>query len=98
MSVQIEIIGGNQRPGGWTFEAQTLDDDGSMIRMHLLLSWADYNLWSPDGSDPPAHVAEAALRFMLDRLRPAELPAKFDLSLARRRLPHADREIPGLIR
>ena len=51
-----------------------------------------------DGSDPPAHVAEAALRFMLDRLRPAELPAKFDLSLARRRLPHADREIPGLIR
>ncbi len=37
------------------------------------------------------------LRFVLSHLDPTELPDQFDASLARRRFPDADAEIPKLI-
>ncbi len=64
----------------------------------LTLSWADYNLWSPSGGDPPAEVALAVVRFLMDRDGAGSLKPSFDCSLARRLHPDADAEIPGMIR
>ena len=38
--------------GRWAFEAQILDDAGTLRHHHLTLAWADYNLWSRDGAVP----------------------------------------------
>jgi hypothetical protein len=40
----------------------------------------------------------AVVEFLLSRLGLADLPAKVDASVARRRFPDADAEIPRLIR
>jgi hypothetical protein len=94
---QVEILSEREGRNGWEFEAQALDHDGTLRRHRLTLSWADYNLWSADGGDEPVRVAEAVLLFMARRSSAASLPEKFDASLARRKFPGADQEIPGLI-
>lgn len=96
---QLEIIAEREAAKRWEFDVQILDDAGGLHRVMMTLTWADYNLWSADGADEPGKVAEAALSFLLSRTAPAELPAKFDASLARRRFPDdADAVIPRLIR
>jgi hypothetical protein len=94
---QIEIISEHEHPGYWRFEVQVLDDAGTLRRHTLTLSWADYNLWSQDGSDEPSRVADAVMNFLLAREGPATLPIKLDASFARRRFSDADRVIPTLI-
>lgn len=86
-----------ERPGHWRFEVQVLDDAGALRKHTLTLAWADYNLWSTDGSDEPSRVADAVLNFLLSREGAAALPVKFDASLARRKFPDADEIIPTLI-
>lgn len=98
MAQQVEIISEAEFKGGWRFEVQVLDDGGELRRHDVSLAWADYNLWSADGADAPSSVLEAALSFMLARGSSADLPAKFDASIARRRFPGADEAIPALIR
>ena len=94
--MMVRIISERQVDRGWLFEAESGGDE---CRRHALeLSWADYNHWSRDGADPPQRVAEAVLRFMLMRLEPDAVPARFDASIARRRFDDADTEIPKLIR
>lgn len=97
---QIEIIHEAEIEGGrgWEYLAQVLEDDGSLHRYRLRLSWADYNHWSAGGADAPARVAEAALAFVLS-LRPSTgVPDSFDASIARRISRDADEVIPRLIR
>jgi len=94
---QVEILSEQERPGHWRYQVQVLDDAGVLRQHTLTLSWADYNLWSSDGSEAPSRVADAALNFLLSREAAPALPAKFDCSLARRRHAEADRVIPTLI-
>lgn len=99
---QIEILseqGGeaSRGAGGWVFAAQAIDDAGALHRFTLRLSWADYNLWSPDGSDSPERIAEAVLAFLISRKDIRQLPASFDASIARRWFADADEAIPALI-
>jgi len=94
---QVEIITEQSSDTGWQFEAQLLDDAGSLHRRTVRLSWADYNLWSRDGADPPEHVAEAVLRFLLDRMPAGEMRERFDAAIARRLFDDADEVIPALI-
>jgi hypothetical protein len=90
---QVEVVGEEEMRGGWTFRLRV----GG--RRHVLrLSWADYNLWSADGADPPHAVAAAVARFILSRIGASDLPPAIDASSARRRYPGADDEIPTLIR
>lgn len=94
---QIEIISEQELSNAWRFEVQVLGDGGELHRRTLTLAWADYNLWSHDGSDAPAKVAEAALEFLLMKMPAEQLPPKLDASLARRRFADADEVIPQLI-
>lgn len=94
---QIEITGESDQNAGWRFDCQVLDDAGSLHPLTLTLSWADYNHWSPDGSDSPQQVAEAVLAFLLMKLPPSELQSSFDASRARARFADADETIPTLI-
>jgi hypothetical protein len=94
---QVEIISEQELGNAWRFAVQILGDGGDLHRRTMTLAWADYNLWSNDGADAPAKVAEAVLVFLLGKLLPDQLPEKFDASIARRRFADADEDIPRLI-
>ena len=94
---QIEIISEQDHGKGWQFVVQVLDDSGTLRQHALTMSWADYNLWSSDGADEPAKVAEAVIAFLVTKSPAGELQRKFDASIVRRRYPDADAKIPGLI-
>jgi hypothetical protein len=94
---QVEIISEQEHGKAWQFLVQVLDDTGALHKHTLTLSWADYNLWSPDGADEPAKVAEAVMTFLQSRLRIVELEESFDASIARRKFRDADSVIPDFI-
>ncbi len=95
----LQIITERENANGWSYQVQTAAGNAPEPRRFTMqLSWADYNHWSSAGSDPPQRVAEAVLRFLLDRLEPHDLPEQFDASLARRRFDDADQLIPRSIR
>ena len=91
--MDVEVVSEQAYEGGWSFELRL----GAVTRT-LRLSWADYDLWSNDGGDPPHAVAKAVGMFLLGRITASDLPQSFDASTARRRFPDADAEIPKLIR
>ena len=94
----VEIIAEQALPAGWAFEAQWIDADTAALRAtRITLTWADYNLWSPDGSDEPANVAAAALRFWLRHDPDQVIPAAFDAAILRRKFAGADEQITALI-
>ena len=95
---QIEITEEYDQAHGWLFEAQMLDEHGHLHHYQITLSYADYNLWSRDGSDPPERVAEAALHYLIEHMGIDDMKPSFDASIARRLEPEADRIIPSLIR
>jgi hypothetical protein len=94
---QVEIVEEREQAGGWVFEAQVIDDAGELRRHRIDLAWVDYNHWSASGSDEPAAIAAAVLRFLLTRQDAAEIRGRFDASLVRRLFEDADEHIPGLI-
>ena len=93
----FEIIREQEAAGGWMFDAHIVDASGGLHPRVMTLSWADYNLWSRDGGDPPVVVAEAVLGFLLQTAGLASLKPRFDASLARRISPEADETIPSRI-
>jgi hypothetical protein len=94
---QVEIVRECEQASGWTFDAQVIDDAGELRRHRVNLAWVDYNHWSASGSDEPAAIAAAVLRFLLTRLDAAEIRGRFDASLVRRLFADADEQIPALI-
>ncbi len=97
MASVFEIVNEQDSTRGWAFHVQVTDESGILAEHTLELSWADYNLWSPDGSDPPSAVAEAVLAFWFDRLAESELPERFNAAVTRRMEPQADELIPRYI-
>lgn len=95
--MRITITSEVDSESGWLFAADACDGAGRRWSFRVGLSWADYNLWSPDGRDRPEEVARAALRFLMSREPAAELSEEFDLARIRRRYPEADALIPALI-
>ena len=91
--MDVEVVSEQAYEGGWSFELRL----GAVTRT-LRLSWADYDLWSNDGGDPPHAVATAVAMFLLSRITPSDLPPTLDASTARRRYPNADEQIPKLIK
>ena len=93
MPPPIEILTETEIERGWRFTAQAVQADGTLLPLTLELSWADYDFWCPDGSAPPAAVAESAIRWILEHHGDRPLPARLDASHARRMHPDADRVI-----
>jgi hypothetical protein len=89
----IEILSETEIERGWRFTAHAVQPDGKLRPLSLELSWADYDLWCPEGSAPPAAVAESALRCILQHQGDRALPTRLDASHARRLHPEADRDI-----
>ena len=88
----FEITAEREETGGWTFQAQEIRPDGSLAGVRLTLSWADYDLFCPDGAVPPETVARAVLEVAAD-LWPEGVPPRLDASTPRRRDADADRRI-----
>jgi len=94
----VQIESEREEDGGWTFRLRlAAGGAGPPVRRTVRLAWADYDLWSADAADPPHAVAVAVVKFLLSRLSPSDLPASIDASVARRRFPDADAQIPRLI-
>ncbi len=91
---EVDVVSEKEDQSGWSFQVRI--EEGDTTRT-LRLSWADYNLWSDDGSDPPHAVARAVVLFLLSRMTASDVPGTIDASTARRRFPDADDEIPKLI-
>ena len=94
---QVEILSEQETAGGWSFQMQVLDDRSALRQHQITLSWADYNLWSPDGTDEPARVAEAVLGFLLSRRPAGKIRQSFNAASVRRWFADADEQIPPLI-
>ncbi len=98
MSDLFELLDEIESPEACTWTVQRIDSEGGIHRYSLRLSWADYDLFVPGGSTPPAMVAEAVMTFMLEHDALHPLGPKLDASTPRRRIPEADRIIGSLIR
>jgi hypothetical protein len=95
----VQIERETEDHGGWTFRLRIIAGAAGQPSLRTLrLAWADYDLWSADGADPPHAVAAAVVEFLLARLGLSDLPPRIDASIARRQFPGADDEIPKLIR
>ena len=82
---------------GWQFQViLDLDEDYSRA-FALRLGWADYNLWSPSGTDRPSDVALAVLKLFLEALDPRSLPVNLDAARIRRVVRDADTRVPLMI-
>jgi len=88
----IRIEEESEAPRGWSFQVAVMGDDGTDTRHCVRLSWVDYDHWS-HGSTPPALVAQAVVRFLLDRGE--TVPARFDAATLRRRFPDFDDTMGG---
>ena len=86
-----------EKANGWEFQVETVDRLGKPRTFRVMLAWADYNHWSPDGAARPESVAKAVLRFMLQNEPAAEIAESFDAARIRRRYSSADQVIPTLI-
>jgi hypothetical protein len=97
MVADIEVVSEREEASGWRFEIDVHESGDETRRMAVSMAWADYNLWSASGSDEPAAVVRAVVRFLIDRSGFDGVKARFDAALARRMHADADDVIPGLI-
>lgn len=96
--IAVELLGEREIPQAWEYDAQVLTGVGTVDRRVLRLSWADYQLWAPDGAMPPSRVAEAVLRFVARHPEAFQGIEVIDAAIARRKVPGADAAIGSLLR
>lgn len=94
---RIEVISERESGPAWIFGIR---DRASQRTLEVSMSWADYDLWSPEGAHPPSEVAGAAAEVLLEALSAAAgaLPRRLDVSLARRHRRDADAAIRARLR
>ncbi|MBL9119163.1 MAG: hypothetical protein JNL80_04525 [Phycisphaerae bacterium] len=95
--IAVEILGEREIPQAWEYDAQVLTGSGSLERSVLVLSWADYQLWSPDGAIPPSRVAEAVLLFLARHREAFAGLERIDAAIARRKVRGADAAIADIL-
>ncbi len=71
----------------------SIEVDNETTLHELRLSWADYNIYSPDGTRTPAEVGRAVLQFFAVHREEFLLRERLDAAMARMRFPFADRDI-----
>jgi hypothetical protein len=80
----------------WIWHASIDAPEGSTLH-ELRLSWADYNVFCPDGSRTPADVGRAVLSYFAAHRADFPLRERLDAAMARMRFAGADREIAALL-
>ncbi len=75
-----EILREQESSGGWHFDAQIANDDGSLQPCVVVLSWPDYNHLSPDGGREPQEVALEMLHVGLQILGAAAIGESVDVA------------------
>lgn len=80
----------------WIWHASIDAPEGSTLH-ELRLSWADYNVFCPDGARTPAEVGRAVLAFFARHRAEFPLRERLDAAMARMRFPFADRDIAELL-
>ncbi len=96
--IAVELLAERDIPTAWEYDAQILTGTGTLERKVLRLSWADYQMWSPDGAIAPSRVAEAVLRFIALHAEAFAVMEVVDAAVARRKVPGADAAIAALLR
>lgn len=94
---RIEVLSEREAGPMWVFGIR---DNASRRTFEVSMSWADYDLWSPEGAHPPSEVACAAAEVLLEALAAADgaLPRRLDVSLARRHRRDADAAVRARLR
>lgn len=82
---------------GWTFRVRIERAHAPDSLHEVALSWVDYEFWS-GGTAPPADVAAAVVRFLLEQPGEDPPPQRFDASTIRRRHPDLDDRIGAWLR
>jgi hypothetical protein len=80
----------------WIWHASIDAPEGSTLH-ELRLSWADYNVFCPDGARTPAEVGRAVLAFFARHRAEFPLRERLDAAMARMRFPFADRDIAEIL-
>ena len=88
------LDGEHETPNGWLYTF-TLEHDGAKSDHELTLSWVDHE-HLVGGAIAPEHVAFAAFGLAVDELG-TSLPARFDLSMIRRRVEGFDDRVKARI-
>ena len=88
----IRIGAEREAENAWIWHVAIDAPEGSTLH-ELRLSWADYNIFSPDGTRTPADVGRAVLQFFARHRSEFLLRERLDAAMARMRFPFADREI-----
>jgi hypothetical protein len=96
--IAVELLAERDIPTAWEYDAQILTGAAIVERKVLRLSWADYQMWSPDGAIAPSRVAEAVLRFIALHAEAFAMMEVVDAAVARRKVPGADAAIAALLR
>lgn len=96
--IAVELLAEREVPLAWEYDAQVLTGSGTVERRVLRLSWADYQMWVPDGAIPPSRVAEAVLRFVASNAEAFQGLERIDAAIARRKIRDADAAIGDLLR
>ena len=94
-SAEVAVLQERETPRGLAF---LIGVGGGDRAIELLLDWADYNLWSPDGADAPSRIAAAVAREAVERYGATELPDPLDAARLRRHWPEADASIAARLR
>ena len=76
----------------WIWHVSIDAPEGSTLH-ELRLSWADYNVFCPDGTRAPADVGRAVLGFFAAHRADFPLRERLDAAMARMRFADADKEI-----
>lgn len=92
----IRLGAEREADAAWIWHAE-IHADGAASLHELRLSWADYNVFSPDGTRTPADVGRAVLRFFARHRADFPLRERLDAAMARMRIAGADREIRGYL-
>ena len=88
-----ELLSEREDANGWTYDAQLAASDGSLKRIVLTLSWADYQHWSADGALAPSRVADAVLRVIAQHFETFQATESIDASTVRRRITDGDAQV-----
>ena len=93
MSTDVRVIEERDTGGGWEFTVRLGPPEGDAREVRLRLAWVDYEHWS-HGKHEPVKVADALVRYILERGGGRDLPERFDAARARRLYPRLDAELP----